>query len=108
MVWRYEKDRMVRILCMSGFACVILAVGMSRIYLGVHYASDVIAGFCVSAIWLVLYTNFAVPLLIGDEMDQPGELEDLGPLETLVSADEQEADVEEADGATANAQHAGE
>ena len=39
------------------FALVIVMVGISRIYLGVHYASDVLGGFCVSIIWLVLYTK---------------------------------------------------
>lgn len=29
-------------------------IGMSRVYLGVHYPSDVLAGWCVSAIWVVL------------------------------------------------------
>ena len=29
-------------------------VGLSRIYLRVHYASDVIAGFCLSLMWLVI------------------------------------------------------
>lgn len=32
---------------------LILIIGFSRIYLRVHYASDVIAGFCVGFIWLV-------------------------------------------------------
>ena len=44
-------------------------VGMSRIYLGVHYASDVIGGFCLSLIWLALYTRIAVPLFLEDGED---------------------------------------
>lgn len=34
--------------------CVIFLIGISRIYLRVHYASDVIAGFSLGLIWLVL------------------------------------------------------
>ena len=31
----------------------ILLVGLSRIYLGVHYPSDVIGGYAAAAIWLI-------------------------------------------------------
>ena len=68
MVWHYERDRFVRWLCVMGFGLVIALIGISRIYLGVHYASDVIAGFCVSLIWLALYTKLVVPLML-DEKD---------------------------------------
>ena len=33
---------------------LILAIGLSRIYLRVHYASDVLAGFSVGFVWLLL------------------------------------------------------
>ncbi len=69
MVLEYEKDNVVKWICIVGFAMVILLVGISRIYLGVHYASDVIAGFCVSAIWLALYTKLVVPILLSEEGD---------------------------------------
>lgn len=36
----------------SGAALLILLVGFSRIYLGVHYASDVAAGFTAGLLWL--------------------------------------------------------
>jgi membrane-associated phospholipid phosphatase len=38
---------------------LIMIIGFSRIYLRVHYASDVIAGYCIGFLWLV----FAVWLL---------------------------------------------
>lgn len=44
-------------------ACVILAVGVSRIYLGVHYTSDVLGGFCFSFAWLVLFVHLGVWIL---------------------------------------------
>lgn len=40
------------------FLLVILTliIGFSRVYLRVHYATDVVAGFCVGIIWLVFAT----------------------------------------------------
>ena len=34
---------------------LIIFIGISRIYLGVHYASDVIAGFASGFAWLIVY-----------------------------------------------------
>jgi membrane-associated phospholipid phosphatase len=68
-VWKFEKDKRERNFLVVAFALVIFMIGLSRIYLGVHYASDVIGGFCLSAAWLALYTNIAVPLFLGDEVN---------------------------------------
>lgn len=67
MVWRTGRTRAVRVGATTVFAALIVLIGVSRIYLGVHYASDVLAGFCAALAWLVLFTRAAAPWLSGDK-----------------------------------------
>ena len=46
------KSRRLRILVLITAAVIILLIGLSRIYLGVHYATDVIAGYTAALIWI--------------------------------------------------------
>ena len=66
IVWHYKRDRAMRWMCAGAFSLIIVLIGLSRIYLGVHYASDVIGGFCVSLAWLALYTHLVAPLFLGE------------------------------------------
>lgn len=40
------------------FSIIIFIVGLSRIYLGVHFFTDVLGGFAFSISFLIIYTNF--------------------------------------------------
>jgi len=54
LVWRYVKNIWLKWLLIITLALLIFAIGLSRVYLRVHYASDVIAGYCVGCMWLLL------------------------------------------------------
>ncbi len=38
---------------------IIIAIGFSRVYLGVHYISDVWGGYLVGAMWLIIAVSFS-------------------------------------------------
>lgn len=40
------------------FALFILSIGISRIYLGVHFVSDVVAGLSLGSIYTILFIHF--------------------------------------------------
>lgn len=48
------KDATARWLLIVFLSLLILAIGFSRIYLRVHYASDVLGGFAFGYLWLVV------------------------------------------------------
>lgn len=54
MVWHEVKTKWLRTLLITILGILILLIAFSRIYLRVHYASDVMAGIAVGFIWLVL------------------------------------------------------
>jgi undecaprenyl-diphosphatase len=53
MVWNM-KHAWPRVIAVVGCALMVALVGFSRIYLGVHYLSDVLAAISVSTVWLIL------------------------------------------------------
>lgn len=61
-VFKYVKNKKVRNTICTALSLLIFLIGISRIYLGVHYASDVLAGFTFGIVYLVLYITFVLKL----------------------------------------------
>ncbi|HEX9950937.1 MAG TPA: phosphatase PAP2 family protein [Rubricoccaceae bacterium] len=53
LLWRLVPSRAVRVLATAGLVALILAVGLSRVYLNVHFLTDVVAGWASGTAWLV-------------------------------------------------------
>jgi undecaprenyl-diphosphatase len=51
---RTSKHRRERVYLMGCALLLTVAVGFSRVYLGVHYPTDVLAGWCAGAAWAIL------------------------------------------------------
>lgn len=58
LLWRHISTRFGRTILIILSVFMILAIGISRIYLGVHYPSDIIAGYFISAFWLTFAIGF--------------------------------------------------
>lgn len=58
LIWLAERhlkqQKFLRNLVIGCLVLLILLIGFSRIYLRVHYPSDVIAGYCIGIAWLWL------------------------------------------------------
>ena len=54
IVFKNVKNQSLKTTLIILLLALILTIGFSRVYLRVHYASDVIAGFSVGLLWLVI------------------------------------------------------
>lgn len=50
-----KLNKKIKVILTSILSIIILLIGLSRVYLGVHYISDVVAGFIMSFIYLLLF-----------------------------------------------------
>lgn len=57
------KNKTAKISICVALSTLIFFIGISRIYLGVHYASDVLAGFLVSIAYLIAYVTYILKLI---------------------------------------------
>ena len=57
-VWKSHLPKLIKIIITIPCIIMILSVLISRVYLGVHYISDVTAGLALSLAYVLLITYF--------------------------------------------------
>ena len=57
LIYKYVKNKYIKWISIVLLSILICAVGISRIYLGVHYTSDVLGGFLISISYLIIYIS---------------------------------------------------
>ena len=64
LIYKYVKNKYIKWISIVLLSILICSIGISRIYLGVHYTSDVLGGFLISISYLIIYISAINKFLI--------------------------------------------
>lgn len=64
LIYKYIKYKYIKWSSIVLISILICFIGISRIYLGVHYTSDVLGGFLISISYLIIYASTVNKFLI--------------------------------------------
>ena len=67
LIYKKVENKYLKWGLITFLGILIICIGISRIYLGVHYTSDVLAGFIISIAYLMVFTNVVKKYIIDVE-----------------------------------------
>lgn len=73
LLTRVQSKRRVKTYLLTFAVILTLLIGLSRIYLGVHWPTDVLAGWCVGSAWAMFCWLVALWLQQRGKMEQPSQ-----------------------------------
>ena len=64
LIYKYVQNKKIKYTLITILSILIFFIGISRIYLGVHYTSDVLGGFLISISYLIIYTRIVKKFIL--------------------------------------------
>lgn len=55
LIYKNVKNKYLKITFITLLSLLIVLIGLSRVYVGVHYVSDVLGGFILGLVYLIIY-----------------------------------------------------
>ena len=73
LIYKYINNKHLKRTLIIILSILICVIGVSRIYLGVHYTSDVLGGFLISLAYLIIYIELVNKFVLEKNKDDRKE-----------------------------------
>ena len=58
LIYKNVENKKIKYPLIVALSILILLIGISRVYLGAHYATDVIGGWIIGILYLVIFIKY--------------------------------------------------
>lgn len=72
LIYKNIKNKPLKIILITILSLIILFIGLSRIYVGVHYPSDVLSGYILATVITILVIDYYNTHFRGNKNDKDG------------------------------------